>query len=63
MQARLSPGTQLEVRVVDGRIEIEPARLRVRVHDVDGVTVAEPEGTIEPLTSDLVNEVLDSLRG
>ncbi|MCG3191006.1 MAG: hypothetical protein DIJKHBIC_00230 [Thermoanaerobaculia bacterium] len=54
---------QLEIRVTNGKIEIEPAPLKVRIQSVDGLTVAEPEEPAEPLTSEIVNQVLETLRG
>jgi AbrB family looped-hinge helix DNA binding protein len=63
METGIGPGTQLEIRAQDGRIEIEPAPLRVRIRNEGGLTVAEPEEPVEPLTTELVNEVLESLRG
>jgi AbrB family looped-hinge helix DNA binding protein len=63
VETGIRPSTQLEVRAQDGRIEIEPAPLRVRVRKEGGLTVAEPEEPVEPLTTELVNEVLGSLRG
>lgn len=63
VETGIGPGTRLEIRTEDGRIEIEPAPLRVRVRKEGGLTVAEPAEPVEPLTTELVNEVLDSLRG
>ena len=39
-RAQLRPGAPLEVRVVDGRIELEPAHAKVRVEKKGDVWVA-----------------------
>lgn len=47
--AGLQPGEPLEIRVHDGRIEIEAAPREVRIDVRDGFRVAEPVGPYEPL--------------
>ncbi len=40
--AGIQPGTPLEIRFRDGRIEIEPTPLEVSIEDLQGVAVASP---------------------
>jgi AbrB family looped-hinge helix DNA binding protein len=61
-KARLQPGAPLDVRVVDGRIEIEPAAAVVTVEKRQGFWVATPSGTDATLTLEQVNDTLDTLR-
>jgi bifunctional DNA-binding transcriptional regulator/antitoxin component of YhaV-PrlF toxin-antitoxin module len=61
-QAGLTPGMELEIRCRDGRLEIEPTSRKVRIVEKRGVYVAEPEGLVKPLTSDVVREVQEALR-
>jgi AbrB family looped-hinge helix DNA binding protein len=60
--AQLSPGVPLEVRVVDGRVEIEPASARVVVEDRGGLWVAAPLEPPPVLTQDQVDATVESLR-
>jgi AbrB family looped-hinge helix DNA binding protein len=61
-RARLVPGMPLEVRVVDGRIEIEPAAARVTVEKRGGFWVAQPAETVPVLSHDTVERTLEDLR-
>lgn len=61
-RARLVPGMPLDVRVVDGRIEIEPAPARVTVEKRGGFWVAQPVGALPVLTHDAVEQAIDDLR-
>lgn len=56
------PGMQLDVRFRDGRIEIEPAPMKVRVEARGGVTVLVPEEPVERLTASQVAAVIAALR-
>jgi AbrB family looped-hinge helix DNA binding protein len=58
----LKPGTELDVRLCDGRIEIEPEPLPIRLVERDGLLVVEPLVPVEPLTVEMVNAVLEQLR-
>jgi AbrB family looped-hinge helix DNA binding protein len=60
-QAGLHPGDELEVRWRDGRIEIEPVMIPVRLEWQDGWLVAVPEVDVPPLTEDIVNATLKAL--
>lgn len=60
--AGILPGTPLEVRFRDGRIEIEPLPLDVSVEVVDGVAVASPTQPVPVLPADVVAATRDRLR-
>ena len=60
-QARLQAGMPLEVRWHDGRIEIEPAALPVRLIRKGRLLVALPEAGVEPLTAEIVDEARQAL--
>ncbi len=60
--ARLEPGTELEIEFRDGRIEIEPAVVPMHVvgHGVDAVIEADREMPV--LTAEDVRDVLERSR-
>lgn len=60
--AGLEPGTELEIEFRDGRIEIEPARVPMRLvgHGVDAVIEAQREMPV--LTAEDVRGVLERSR-
>ena len=60
--ARLSPGQPLDVRFVRGRVEIEPAPLKVRFVKKGALVVAVPESPVEPLDPDVVEETRERLQ-
>jgi len=60
--AGIRPGSELTIRVADGRIEIEPAPLEVRLVKRGSLTVAVPRKRVPPLTSEAVGQTLDRLR-
>ena len=62
-RAGLRPGQPLDVRYVDGRIEIEPVAAAVRVEDEGGVLVARTEaGADVQVTMDRVEATREALR-
>ncbi len=61
-QARLRPGMPLEVRVVDGRIEIEPAAAAVTIEKRSGFWVATPAAAVPQLTGAQVDRTIDEVR-
>lgn len=61
-RARIRPGVPLEVRVVDGRIEIEAAPTRVTLEQRDGFWVASPVEAVPTLSQEQVNRTTDALR-
>jgi len=54
-EARLAPGASLEVRWRDGRIEIEPAPVSVRLERRGRLLVATPRKKVPALTSEAVD--------
>ena len=60
--AGIRPGSELTIRVADGRIEIEPAPLDVRLVKRGSLTVAVPRKRVPPLTPESVGQTLDRLR-
>jgi AbrB family looped-hinge helix DNA binding protein len=60
--AGIRPGSELTIRVSDGRIEIEPAPLEVRLVKRGSLTVAVPRKRVTPLAPEVVGQTLDRLR-
>ena len=60
--AGILPGSELTIRVSDGRIEIEPVPLEVRLVKRGSLTVAVPRKRVPPLTPEAVGQTLDRLR-
>jgi len=48
-EARLLPGTAIQIRCRDGVVEIEPAPLAVTLRKRGGLTVASPKQPVRPL--------------
>jgi AbrB family looped-hinge helix DNA binding protein len=61
-RAQLTPGTPLEVRVVDGHVEIEPAAAAVTIRKVGAVWVAVPTATVPTLTEAEVDATVERIR-
>jgi AbrB family looped-hinge helix DNA binding protein len=58
----IAPGMKLDIRVVDGKIEIEPAYLPLQlVPDGQFLVIRAPPG-MPPLTSDQVRQVIEGAR-
>jgi len=60
-QAKIEPDSELEMRVVDGRIEIQPAATRVKLVREGHLLVAVPEVEVPPLTVDEVEKTRQSI--
>lgn len=60
--AGIRPGTPLEVRFRDGRIEIEPAPLEVSVEIRAGVAVASSKEPVPVMSAEIVGATRDRLR-
>jgi len=58
----LQPGSEIEMRVSDGRIEMEPAPLEVRMERRGGLLVAVPAEPVAPMSSTTVDETVASVR-
>lgn len=61
-EAGLVPGKALDVRYRDGRVEIEPDYLPVRLVRKNGLLVAVPVHPIKKLTQETVNKTVRALR-
>jgi AbrB family looped-hinge helix DNA binding protein len=61
-QAGLTAGAPVDVRLKDGLIEIEAVNLPIRLERRGRLLVAVAEGEGPPLTTEMVNDILDSLR-
>ncbi len=60
--AGIAPGAELQIRFADGRIEIEPAPLEVKLVKRGSLTVAVPRKPVPHLTEDLVRQTIAGLR-
>jgi AbrB family looped-hinge helix DNA binding protein len=60
--AGLEPGMPLEVRCRDGRIEIEPEPVPIKLVRKGRWLVAVPERDVGVLTTEMVERTLDELR-
>ena len=61
--AGLTPGMELDIRCNDGRIEIEPAAIPVKlVRRPGGMLVAVPLVPVEPLPHEVLERTLEELR-
>ena len=58
----LRPGSEIEIRVSDGRIEMEPAPLEVRTEKRGGLVVAVPSVPVPEMSRATVDETIDTLR-
>lgn len=58
----LAPGTELELRVVDRRIEIEVPATPMRLEERDHGVVAVTDRTMPILTTDMVRDTLEHVR-
>lgn len=61
-ELRWDAGQQLELRTVDGRLEIQVPPVAMRLERRDGVLVAVPERPLPPLTAEQVRETLERTR-
>lgn len=61
-RAQLSPGVPIDVRVVDGRVLLEPAAAAVAVEERDGLWVAAPVEPMPPLLQEQVDATIEALR-
>ena len=61
-RAQLVAGAPIEIRVVDGRVELEPAYAAVTIQKRGGLWVAVPNAEVERLTQDQVDATIDAVR-
>jgi AbrB family looped-hinge helix DNA binding protein len=55
-------GTEVEITLVDGHIEIDVVPTPVRLERRNGRLVAVPDRVMPPLTAELVRETLEKIR-
>ena len=58
----LTAGQELELRAVEGRIEIDVAPTPMTLEQRDGRVFAVPDEPIPPLTAEQVRETLETVR-
>jgi AbrB family looped-hinge helix DNA binding protein len=58
----LEAGQEIELRLADGRIEIDVPAIDVRLERRDGLLVAVPTQPVPVLTPGMVREVIEELR-
>lgn len=61
-EARLEAGAEIEVEFRDGRIEIAPAGVPMRLARRGSAAVVEAEGSMPVLTADEVRDALERTR-
>ena len=61
-EARLEVGAEIDVEYRDGRIEIAPAPVPMRLSGRGSEAIIEAEGSMPPLTADDVRNVLEHAR-
>jgi AbrB family looped-hinge helix DNA binding protein len=59
---RLEAGQELDVRVAEGRLEIEPAPTPMTLHRRGRSVVAVPDRELPPLTAEQVRDTLEQTR-
>jgi AbrB family looped-hinge helix DNA binding protein len=58
----LRAGSEVEMTLSDGRIEMEPAPLEVRMEKRGGLVVAVPSGPVPSMAASTVDETVAALR-
>lgn len=61
-RAGLAGGGEVDVQFRDGRIELEPATVAMRLVTSAGCTAIEAEGAMPPLTGEDVRAALEHVR-
>ena len=61
--AHLTPGAAVDIRLVDGTVEIEAAAEPVELERRGALLVAVPRGRRSPLTREAANATQSALRG
>jgi AbrB family looped-hinge helix DNA binding protein len=61
-EAGIEPGVPLEIRVDDGRIEIEPKALEVRIERQGNWAVAVPVHPVPPMDPKIVERTIRKIR-
>lgn len=58
----LAAGTEIEISLVDGHVEIEPTPVRMWLERRNGMLVAVTDREMPPLTAEMVREMLEQIR-
>ncbi len=58
----LRAGSEVEIVLRDGHVEIEPAAVPMRLEKRDGVVSAHPDSSLPPLTAGEVRDTLERVR-
>jgi len=61
-EAGLEPGMPLEIRVDDGRIEIEPKAMEIRLENRGGWVVGVPVHPVPPMDHKIVERTIRKIR-
>lgn len=61
-QAGIAAGTEVEVVLRDGRVEVEPASVPMRLRKRGAHSRIEPDTALETLSVDAVRDVLERVR-
>jgi AbrB family looped-hinge helix DNA binding protein len=61
-ELHFNPGQELEVRAVDGRLEIEHPTTPIRLEERDGQLVAVTDREMPTLTAEMVRDTLEQIR-
>ncbi len=61
-QVGIEPGMSLDVRATEGRIEIEPSPLEIKLERRGRLLVAVPQEPVPTLTGEIVQETRRKLR-
>jgi AbrB family looped-hinge helix DNA binding protein len=60
--AGLVPGAEVEISIRDGTLEIAPLTVPVRFERKGHIVVAVPMVPVPPITTEMVNQLLDDMR-
>lgn len=58
----LDGGSEVEIALVDGHVEIEPATSHIRLERRGGRLVAVADRDMPPLTTEMVRDTLEKIR-
>jgi AbrB family looped-hinge helix DNA binding protein len=61
-ELRFKPGQKLELSAVDGRLEIKPPTISMRLEKRGGRLVAIADGEMPTLSAEMVRDTLEQIR-
>jgi AbrB family looped-hinge helix DNA binding protein len=61
-ELHFKPGQELELRAVDGRLEVEHRPTPIRLEEREGQLVAVTDREMPTLTAEMVRETLEQIR-